>query len=164
MERKSKSYRPAKDSSKLKINIFNFQKDISLVNKDIEDQVNFLLTSSNIRCDEISIYYVNEKTIIDLHNKYFSDPTITDCITFPIDNNEKDKKRYCHLGEIFICPKKALDYSKENNINFKEELCLYLVHGFLHLLGYEDDKKESKRVMRKEEKKYIEILKQNNFL
>lgn len=58
---------------------------------------------------------------------------------------------YHVLGEVFVCPKVAVEYAKENGIPPEEELLRYVVHGLLHLIGYEDyDPKERARMKRKE--------------
>ncbi len=82
-----------------------------------------------------------------LHKQFFNDPAPTDCMTFPID--------CCYLGDIFISPQAALRYAP--NQPYQETL-LYLIHGLLHLLGYDDLKPTARRTMRKMEKKCMDHL------
>lgn len=96
----------------------------------------------SIDCDELSVYFVSEKKICALHKKYFDDPTPTDCITFPIDAS--------YLGDLFISPAAALRYDPEKPYR---ETTLYLVHGLLHLLGYDDIDPLQRKAMRKMEKR-----------
>ncbi len=99
----------------------------------------------NVDAQEIGIYFVSEKAIGELHDQFFQDPTPTDCISFPIDKT--------HLGEIFVCPAVALAYAKKKKLDPYQETLLYLVHGFLHLIGFDDLKETERKAMRKMEKK-----------
>lgn len=112
-----------------------------------------------ISCELVIVQFVGKKKIQSLHKKYFSDPSPTDCITFPID--PPDKK--CHvLGEIFICLQVAKEYAKKHAIPLEEEITLYLIHGILHLLGYDDLEPKEKERMRKKEKSCMKLLKKHH--
>ena len=100
--------------------------------------------------EEIAIYFVSEKKICQLHEQFFQDPTPTDCISFPLDEN--------YLGDIFVCPATALSYAAKNNLDPQEETVLYIVHGILHLLGYDDLEVKARRLMRKKEKSCMRHL------
>lgn len=100
-----------------------------------------------VPCKEISIYFVTEKQIAALHGQFFQDPTPTDCISFPLDEH--------HLGEVFVCPSAAKSYAKKNPY---EETALYIIHGILHLIGYDDLEEKTRRIMRKKEKSCMRHL------
>ena len=100
---------------------------------------------------EVAIYFVGVRKITRLHAKYFNDPTPTDCITFPLLDNQL-------LGEIFICPKAALDYNPKKPY---EETTLYIIHGLLHLLGYDDIESKKRIRMRREEKRLMALVKKH---
>jgi probable rRNA maturation factor len=105
--------------------------------------------------DELNIHFVGKKTISDMHAEYFNDPTPTDCITFPLDGPEEE---YRLLGDIFVCPTVALEYAAKNQEDPFEECVLYVVHGLLHLFGYDDINEKDRKMMKKAEKRYMEIL------
>lgn len=96
-------------------------------------------------CSEVTVYFVTDRRICDLHQQFFNDPSSTDCISFPIDHEL--------LGEIFVCPKTALQYCADRGLDPFEEVALYVIHGILHLLGYDDLEPLQRRTMRKNEKK-----------
>jgi len=106
----------------------------------------------HLKCshEEVSVYFVTTKQICALHDEFFNDPSPTDCISFPIDEH--------HLGEIFVCPETALTYAKKHNLDPRKELTLYLVHGILHCLGFDDLTPPEKRRMRKKEKHCMHFL------
>jgi len=143
----------------MKITIYTRQSSLKINKKDISKKSKLLLIKENIDTDELVIYFVNTEEIIDLHKKYFDDPTTTDCISFPIDSPGEEKFGPTILGEIFICVDTAIEYSKKNSIKVEDEIDLYLIHGILHLIGYDDIEKEDRQIMRKKESESIEYLK-----
>lgn len=142
--------------------VSNEQNELIFSLDPISDIVSAVLKEEKVRCDEVSIVFVAESVICELHEKYFNDPTVTDCITFPFDYDETEDYRL--LGEVFVCPKTALNYSLKNNTECFEELTLYVVHGILHLCGYDDIEDEDRKKMREAEKHHMSLLKQSNLI
>ena len=68
------------------------------------------------------------------------------------------------LGEIFVCPKTAIEYAVQYKKNPYEEVTLYIVHGLLHLLGYDDIEKNARNLMRKAERKHMKALTQKGLI
>ncbi len=134
----------------MKIHIANHQKELPLQKSSVRKFVQSLLDYLGVDCEEIAIYFVSEKQISDLHGRFFNDPSPTDCISFPIDEQS--------LGEIFVCPKTALSYAAKKGLDPYEETSLYIVHGVLHLLGYDDLEEKARRSMRKKEKSCMRHL------
>ncbi|MCY3975432.1 MAG: rRNA maturation RNase YbeY [Simkaniaceae bacterium] len=122
-----------------------------------------LLHFNNIETDEVSFYFVDDVTISGLHDRFFRDPSPTDCISVPIDSPE-ERSEYHILGEIFICTTVTLAYARTHNLSPYEELSLYMVHGILHLIGYEDELPEQKKIMRQEEIGCMNYLCRNGLL
>ena len=144
----------------MKVLVFDQQVDLSIVQESVSPIVKYVLTSEKRYTDEIATYFVPTQKISRLHQEFFDDPSPTDCISFPID---KEKTSGYHiLGEIFICPRMALDYvlktGEEINEDCYRELTLYLVHGLLHLMGYKDIHEKDRAQMRAQEHKQMESL------
>ncbi|HEY5235470.1 MAG TPA: rRNA maturation RNase YbeY [Rhabdochlamydiaceae bacterium] len=112
--------------------------------------VMFFLQEKKVALQEVAIYFVGIRKITQLHAEHFNDPTPTDCITFPFDDQL--------LGEIFVCPKAALDYNPKKPY---EETTLYIIHGLLHLLGYDDIDSKKRALMRREEKRLMALAKKH---
>jgi probable rRNA maturation factor len=136
----------------LKIDLFNNQKDLPIDKSRLRLLVREVLSFLEISPKELAIYFVEEKKISELHEQFFQDPTVTDCITFPIDEE--------FLGEIFVCPKVALTYAKKRGLDPQKEVLLYVIHGILHLIGYDDLDPKERRSMRKMEKSCMRHLEQ----
>lgn len=134
----------------LQLNLYNNQKALPIPKRLISQIVKEILTFLKVDCKEISIYFTTVKTISELHQQFFNDPTPTDCISFPIDQE--------HLGEVFVCPSVAIEYAKKHAIDPLQETILYMIHGILHLIGYDDLDPASKRLMRRMEKKCMDHI------
>jgi probable rRNA maturation factor len=118
------------------IKIFDQQTDLKISRSSVKAVVKQVLTMECTKCDEVSVYFVNTKTISSLHKQFFGDSSTTDTISFPLDLDKDENYRI--LGEVFVCPKTGVDYASEYQSDAYFEITLYLVHGLLHLLGYDD--------------------------
>lgn len=147
----------------MKIKVFCKCKLLPIKISSVKKAVKAVLELEKTEYDEVSIYFVGIKTISSLHEEFFQDPTPTDCISFPIDG-PKIGPQYSILGEVFICPEVAIQYAKKHSIDPLEEVTLYLVHGLLHLIGYDDIDPKDRNIMRKKEKRCMHSLKQENLL
>ena len=143
------------------IRIFDQQTDLKIKRSSIKDTVKQVLALEKASCDEVSVHLVDTETISSLHEQFFGDPSPTDTISFPIDLEED--LNYRVLGEVFVCPKTAIDYASENQSDPYFEITLYLVHGLLHLLGYDDLGKEEIK-MRHAEQRHMTHLQAGQML
>lgn len=98
---------------------------------------------------ELSIVFLNDSEMAELHGRFLSDSTTTDVITFPGDVKED------FAGEICVSAERAWIESRAREIPFSREICLYLAHGWLHLAGQDDCTEEDRRAMRRAEKEVL---------
>ena len=96
---------------------------------------------------ELSVSFVDESEIEDLHVRYMDEPGPTDVLSFPLDDVDEGGTRL--LGDVVIAPAVA---ARNNPAAPEAELRLLLVHGILHLLGYdhEDDAEKAEMWLRQE--------------
>lgn len=123
---------------------------MSLSRVSLKKIVLWLLDHLSIHTDEVSLFFVSNKKMCLLHDQFFNDSSSTDCITLPLDPYNQPSS-YHILGEAIICPKTALVYSKQHNLDPQEELYRYIIHCFLHFAGYRDDVPEEKKKMKRKE-------------
>lgn len=135
--------------------VFNQQKDLLVSHASVKSVIQYVLEAEKRHTDEVAVYFVTTDEICKLHADFFNDPSTTDCISFPMDNEEDCG--YHVLGEVFICPKTAIDYVAKEGDPYRE-LTLYLVHGLLHLLGYDDIEENDREQMRAAEKRIMDPL------
>ena len=141
------------------VTIYNKQKDLPLSVASIKLMIPFLLKNLHVCTDEVIVHFVSQTAIGKIHADFFNDPSTTDCISFPIDSSDTPAGEGKHriLGEIFVCPKTAIDYAKSQNLDPYQETKLYIIHGILHLLGHDDLDSPSRRKMRQMEQKCLKI-------
>lgn len=135
----------------LKVSVRNRQQDLKLPITRIKKMVSDFLASEGVLCSEVALHFVSKKQICALHNRFFKDPTPTDCISLPLDSKD-DSSPFSHFGEVFVCPQAAIEYVSHKKGDPLKETLLYIVHGLLHLLGYDDLTQEDRRFMRKKER------------
>lgn len=104
---------------------------------------------------EIDLVIVGEKRIKELNWTWRKKNKVTDVLSFESGQLKKGRKDFIvpkgdsiHLGQVFICYQVAAKQAKEYGFTVKEELARLLVHGILHLAGYDHEKniKEEKKM------------------
>lgn len=101
---------------------------------------------------ELSLVFVTDPAIAKIHADFMDDPTATDVITF------EGEPLAGQAGEICVSADTAHAYAKEHRRDFATELTLYVVHGWLHLAGYDDLQPAKKRRMRAAEARAMKLL------
>lgn len=107
---------------------------------------------------ELSFAFLTDAALARLHADFLSDPSTTDVITF------EGNRELGSGGEICVSADTARAYAATHDRDFSEELSLYLVHGWLHLAGYDDLVPAKKRIMRAAEKRAMALLRNANAL
>lgn len=142
----------------MNIVIENRQSDVSICQDSVRSLLKELLHLEKISTNEISIRFVDQKEAAELHKKYFNDPSYTDCMTFPIDPPSSVQSLHC-LGEMVICPQTAVQQHLLHNTTLEEELSFYIIHSFLHLIGFTDKSPKKRDEMRRRERTCLDHLK-----
>lgn len=109
---------------------------------------------------EVSILLVNNATIRRLNRKYRGLNRATDVLAFSQQEGECFQVNSDLLGDVVISVERALSQSRNYKQSFKRELCLYLVHGCLHLLGYDDTGRAARKRMEKRQKEILDRIEQ----
>jgi rRNA maturation RNase YbeY len=89
----------------------------------------------------VSFAFVTEAEISQFHDQFLGDPAPTDIITFPFDEPD------IHGGDVAICLPIAAEQGQENGNTLAEELYFLVLHGVLHLVGYDDETPEMRSAM-----------------
>lgn len=103
---------------------------------------------------ELSIVFVDDSAIATIHAQFMDDPSPTDVITFPPEPQMQS------AGEIIVSVDHARTRAAELNLPFARELALYLVHGWLHLCGFDDRNDADRKAMRTAEATLLDALDQ----
>ncbi len=109
-------------------------------------------SSPAVPAGELSVTFLTDPALAKLHADYLDDPTTTDVITFEGD------EALGHAGDVCVSVDTALAYAKKHDLPFPEELLRYVIHGWLHLAGYDDLQPRKKRRMRAAEERALNLL------
>ena len=101
------------------------------------------------RSHKLGVYFVSGKKMAEINEKFLGHEGPTDVITF----NYGDPAML--HGEIFICPDVALAQAKEFGTTPQMEIVRYLVHGLLHLRGFDDRTSAKRAKMKRAEDKWV---------
>jgi len=107
---------------------------------------------------ELSLVFLTDPALAQLHGDFLADPTTTDVITF------EGSPDAGIAGEICVSVDTASSYARKHRREFAEELILYVVHGWLHLAGYDDLEPAKKRLMRRAEARAMHLLREASCL
>jgi len=88
---------------------------------------------------ELGLQVVEVDRMRELNNQHRGKDSPTDVLSFPLDESNLKKYGIIALGDIFLCPSYIERKAKELDIEFKEELARDVIHGFLHLSGYDHE-------------------------
>ena len=133
------------------IKLYNlYEKEFEQIDgKLITIWLNSVVKNENKSIGKISVIYVDDNYLLDINIKYLKHNYFTDIITFNYNQGLNIS------GDLYI----SIDTIKSNaefyDTNFKNELLRVIVHGVLHLLGYNDCEESEKIVMREREDFYL---------
>ncbi len=111
---------------------------------------------------EVSVTLVGDQEMQEINRDWRGIDNVTDVISFALDEGEEPEiiggPSEELLGEIVVCVPQAERQAVEYGHSFERELAYLIVHGMLHLLGYDHMNEEDKAVMRKEEEVVLQKL------
>jgi probable rRNA maturation factor len=136
------------------ISIASPQELIALDYSRLKECARTVLNGEGIKEAKINLAFVDDATIGDLNERFLDHEGPTDVITFPYSGAGARKLE----GEVVIGAEVALREAKERGHDVQVELCLYVIHGVLHLCGYDDRTKRNAEEMRRKERQYLKQL------
>lgn len=130
-----------------KIEFYNETEEKVLEEKELKKLIKYALKYMNLKNVSFSVIFVDNNKIHKLNKEYRNIDRVTDVITFRLaDYEEVMCGKINILGDVYISLDKAKEQAIEYGHSYLRELSFLLIHGFLHLLGYdhmnEEDEKE----------------------
>lgn len=143
--------------SGIEITISDNQNVLSVDRLQVEQTVRHVLQKMNVSKAEVSLALVDDEVMRKLNEKYLQDATPTDVISFDLGDTDASQinKLDC---EVIVNAQCALRVTREHTGNPQAELNLYIVHGLLHHLGYNDQTKKQAKTMHEMENQLLEEL------
>jgi rRNA maturation RNase YbeY len=135
------------------IDIRNTQRKFRVPRKALAFAARIALQSTPMKEADVSILLVNDRRIRQLNLAYRRMDKATDVLSFPMHSGDEiDKFHPALLGDVVISVERAIDQARDKGHSLKTELTFLLIHGILHLLGYDHEQspREALRMKRKE--------------
>jgi rRNA maturation RNase YbeY len=133
------------------VEIFNETKRKYLPSKKIMDVANLIFEEYNIKDAKIRIVFIYDNEIKEINNRFLHHNSPTDVLSFNFEEENLE-------GEIYISIETAEQQAKEYKVSLTNELLRLLIHGILHLLGYEDNTIKKRKIMHNLEDKYLQKI------
>jgi len=138
----------------MKIAIASPQESIPIDRKALRHVVQTVLEGEDVGDAEISLAFVDNATIHQLNKRYLNHDEPTDILTFPLSEPGARKLS----GELVIGAEVALAQAQSRGHDVQTELALYVIHGILHLCGFDDKSAKDCEEMRRRERHYLAVL------
>lgn len=137
-----------------RIKIASPQEIVPLDYARLREAAKCVLEGEDVAAASISLAFVDNPTIHRLNKQFLDHDEPTDVLTFPLSGRGAKTLE----GEIVIGAEVARAVAAERGHDESAELCLYAIHGVLHLCGYDDTTEAAARTMRDRERHYLTAL------
>lgn len=147
----------------MKIYLDNQQKKLPLNLSFIKKIVRkILIKKGQSAKSEVNIIFTNNLKITRLNKRYLGRSYPTDILAFGMREGFPLKGNAYLLGDIIVSAQAAVAKARELKTNPQTEVILYVIHGLLHLLGYDDKTLKDKKIIRQKEKEYLKLCLRRN--
>ena len=144
----------------MKLEIINLQKHYPVDTKSIKKIVRGVLKFEK-QDAELNVVFTDNKRIKEINKTFLGHNYATDVIAFAYDESSLHKvflNESTITGEIIISVEMAKKLAQKNDCAVEGEIALYLVHGLLHLFGYDDKQKKDAKKMHQREGELLSAL------
>ena len=122
--------------------------------REIKSWIKRVIEIENQKVGQVDIIFCSDEYLLEMNTKYLNHNYLTDIITFGLSEDTKKIS-----GDLFISIERVEENAQAYNTTFDEELRRVIVHGVLHLIGYDDKQKSDKQVMTGKEDIYLSEFK-----
>ena len=142
---------PSHDTG-LFLEILNEQEEIPIEDERIRYVSARILADAGIVSGRLGIVIVDNETIHNLNKDFLRHDYPTDVISFQVESEPENG--YLE-GEVIVSAEMAQSRAPEFGWSVQEELILYVIHGLLHLVGFDDITEEDRKMIREKERYYL---------
>jgi probable rRNA maturation factor len=137
-----------------RVSIASPQEFVPIDRGRMREAVRAVLDGEGVAEAEVSLAFVDNPTIHRLNQRFLQHDEPTDVLSFPLGEPNSRKL----AGELVIGVEVALAQAAERGHDVQAELALYVIHGLLHLCGYDDHEPADAAAMRERERHYLKQL------
>ena len=130
----------------MECNVYKTVKTISLSQKTVELVVFSVLTYCK-KQGVVSVHFIGDQKMQRLNSMYRGKDNTTDVLSFSMQEGEKFPGEQDDLGDIFISVPQIHKQAKAYAVTYRSEIIRMMIHGTLHLLGYDHIKKKEAEEM-----------------
>ncbi len=145
----------------LKIEFSNHTRKFKVNNRKLFRIIREIAELSGINHGILSLSFVGEKMIRKINKNFRGKDSPTNVISFPFMDVAGEERL---LGDIIICPEVAKKQAKKQGNEFNDYVAFLIIHGFLHLLGYDHIKENERLIMEHKEEEIFKKLNIDNFI
>lgn len=144
----------------MNIHIENRQKKVKLDLRRIRRVIHKLKKELKCADQEVSLLFVDNEQIREVNRQYLKRDRATNVISFPFREGDYGHVNPQLLGDIVISAERACQDAAAGDLSFDDEIDFLMIHGLLHLLGYnhEDVDKDKEMVMKEKENALFFLL------
>ncbi len=133
----------------MEINIFYDEIEAFKLQDNLQTWIDKTIQNENLQTGEINIIFCSDEYLLKMNKEHLEHDFYTDIITF----------NYCEngivSGDLFISKDRVGENAKEFNAKFNDEINRVVIHGVLHLIGYNDKTDDEQTIMTEKENKYL---------
>ncbi len=136
--------------------VFFFSEDVDYClpsEAEIRKWLELVALDENQTLDSLNYIFCSDEYLLNINREFLNHDYYTDIITFDNSNDQA-----LIQADIFISIDRVKENALNNNEDFNLELKRVLVHGLLHLIGYNDKKSEEQRAMRQKEDSCLSLF------
>ena len=137
-----------------KVTTHNIHPTCRIKKKEIEKLVNRVLRSERTSLP-VDVILIDDDFMKKLNRKFTRRRKTTDVLSFGMKEGENTGVDYPGLGDIYVSLDQAKRQASEYGISLKEETSRLVIHGLLHLLGYDHKNKKQAEMMKEKEERYL---------
>ena len=108
-----------------------------------------VLDEKEIQLSNLHVILVDDEYLKSLHRQFLQSDTYTDVMTFPIEEGDNGE------AEIYISLERARLNAEYYRVELDDEIARLIIHGLLHLKGYDDANERSRKIMHEEENRLL---------
>ena len=147
---------PDIDSSSPKLEIFNPSGyALPIQESDAQKLLELVEKGESVQFNSVEIVFTDESGIIEINSEYLKRDYVTDIISFRLDDDDSNQ---AIEGTLYCCAPRIAEQSGEFDSDPESEFLRIIVHGLLHLIGYDDQTDSDKSAMTLLEDKYLQSL------
>ena len=132
------------------VQIINAHPRIAVAENTARQLAEAVIAELDLPIVALNIIFDSDAHVRELHARYLNDDTVTDIITFNLGTDQEIE------GELYISIDRAAAHAGEFEVALENELSRLVIHGLLHLGGYQDHNDEMQQRMRARENRFLD--------